>query len=126
LTALNPDSLIPFHCLYLTMKLTAGIALLISWCFIQVSDASLFGTYVYTYDSTRKIELKKDHTFVETNGNDWRNGMWKLSHDTLVLQEGMNHFTHPHQAPPVYSQFFLIKSGIIYAGRDPFRKEAKK
>jgi hypothetical protein len=106
------------------MKIISGILFLASAVLFQTGDAALFGTYVF--NPTRKIELKKDHTFVESNGDDWRNGMWKLSHDTLVLQDGMIHNTHPRQAPPVYASFFLLKQGMIINGVDYYKKLTKK
>jgi len=54
---------------------------------------------------------------------DWRNGMWKLSHDTLVIQEGLSHHNQPHVNYPYQSFFLLKKDGNIVIGGELFSKD---
>jgi hypothetical protein len=106
------------------MKSLLCLLLLTTLAAFQANDKALFGIYIF--DAKRKIELKKDHTFMETKGDDWRNGMWKLSHDTLVLQEGMLHTANPRQPLASYTPFFLYRQGVVYAGRDAFKRAVTK
>ncbi|MFI5149065.1 MAG: hypothetical protein ACHQRM_04980 [Bacteroidia bacterium] len=106
------------------MKILAILCLITASLSFQAGDNTILGTY--RFGTARKIEFKKDHTFLETKGGDWRNGMWKLSHDTLVLQEGMLHSANPRAPLAQYVPFFLFKKGVVYAGQDAFFKETPK
>jgi len=86
----------------------------------QSWDMYIIGKYTGT--SGAMLDIKLDHTFKETRGMDWRTGMWKLSHDTLVIQEGLSHHNTPHVNYP-YFQYFLSKKEGIQIGGEMFRKD---
>jgi hypothetical protein len=80
----------------------------------QMMEKNPIGSYVLDKDNT--VELKKDHTLKETHGLDWRTGMWKVSHDTIVIQDGLQHSNVPGKLYP-YQGFYLIKKTDLQVGK---------
>jgi hypothetical protein len=107
-------------------KYTFLLAALIGLTAAQSFDTHVLGNYSAGPQHTLVMSL--DHTFKETIGADWRNGMWKLKKDSLILQPGMYHSDSP-KAPinPAFGiEFFLVKKDGILAGKVLYKKEAAK
>jgi len=98
--------------------LSCLIALLLCSAF-QSWDIYTAGTY--SNGSNGTLELKTDNTFKETHGGEWRNGYWKLRHDTIIVDERMSHHDHVG-GTYAYRPFFLVKKGDILIGTELFKR----
>lgn len=91
----------------------------------QSFDSHILGSYSAGPQITLVMNL--DHTFKETIGEDWRNGMWKLQKDSLILQPGMYHSSVPGKINPAFSiERFLVRKDGILAGKVLYKKDAAK
>jgi hypothetical protein len=87
----------------------------------QSWETGITGKYSFGQDAT--IEIRSDHTYLETRGGDWRKGMWKVQKDTLLLQEGMTHSSVIGKVNPNFGRtFFLVKTNALKVGNDLFKK----
>ncbi|HEV7230595.1 MAG TPA: hypothetical protein VGO45_04660 [Bacteroidia bacterium] len=91
----------------------------------QSYDSHVLGKY--SKSPTESIVMNSDHTFLQTIGDDWRKGMWKLKKDSIIIQDGMYHSSQPGKIKPEFgiTSFILKKEGIL-AGKDLYRKDGAK
>jgi hypothetical protein len=91
----------------------------------QSYDSHVLGKY--SKSPTESIVMNNDHTFLQTIGDDWRKGMWKLHKYSLILQDGMYHSSTPRKTNAEFgiTVFMLKKEGIL-AGKYLYRKDGAK
>jgi hypothetical protein len=94
--------------------------------FVVLTSAQSWETGVtgkYSLGPEATIEVKTDHTFIETRGADWRKGMWKVKKDSMLLQDGMTHSSIIGKVNPNFGRtFFLVKTNALKVGNDVFKK----
>jgi hypothetical protein len=100
-------------------KITLLLTPFLLCCAFQSYDLAMAGNY--TNGTTASLELKTDNTFKETHGGEWRNGFWKMRHDTILVDERMTHSSQRGVAY-AYQQFFLVKKEGILIGKDLLKK----
>jgi hypothetical protein len=96
-----------------------GLTAMLTLSAFQSYDMYVMGSYSFGTNST--LVLNTNYTFNEVHGEDYRNGMWKLRHDTLIIQEGLSHHSKVGYTYP-YRSFFLVKTGGILIGTDLYKK----
>ena len=96
------------------------LAAFISFAGFQMMEKNPVGKYVL--NDQESVVIKKDKTFLETHGSDWRNGMWKVSHDTVILQDGMTHSGSAGRQYPNYRPVYMIKGADLMVGKDLYKR----